>query len=121
MVNLNVNTVMNFGNLLGFSIKIPMLLQEYYDQWADPMEYYLNGIDVDLWRLIDKVPSHVDRLEEVGTTGEAEDMIFLQNKEKANDKRCVYELRGALPRVMYNYIRGCTTSQEIWNMLKENY
>lgn len=48
MENLNVNTVMNYENLLGSATKILMLLPEYYDQWADHMEDFLNGIDEDL-------------------------------------------------------------------------
>lgn len=49
MANLNVNSMMNFDNMLGLSIKIQMLLPEYYDQWADRMDDYLNGIDEHLW------------------------------------------------------------------------
>lgn len=48
-------------------------------------------------------------------------MIALGNKKKANDKRCIRELCGALPPVVYNYIRGYNTSQEIWNTLKEKF
>ena len=31
------------------------------------------------------------------------------------------ELRGALPPVVYNYIRSCKTAKDIWNTLKEKY
>ena len=31
------------------------------------------------------------------------------------------ELRSARPPVVYNYVRTCKTSKEIWNMLKERY
>ena len=31
------------------------------------------------------------------------------------------ELRGALPPVVYNYIRSCKTAKEIWITLKEKY
>lgn len=49
MANLNVNTLVNFVNLFGSFMKIPMLLPEYYDQWVDRMEDYLNEINEDLW------------------------------------------------------------------------
>ena len=53
MVNFNMNTMTSFSHLLGSSTKIPMLIPEYYDQWADRMEDYLNGIDEELWKCID--------------------------------------------------------------------
>ncbi|CAI9260141.1 unnamed protein product [Lactuca saligna] len=68
---------------------------------ADRMEYYLNGIDVDLWRLIEKGPSYAHCLETDGITVATEDMIFLANKQKANDKICLCELHRALPQVVY--------------------
>lgn len=48
-------------------------------------------------------------------------MIALGNKQKANDKRCIRELRGALTPVVYNYIRGCKTAHEIWSTFKEKF
>lgn len=62
MVNLNVNIVMNYANLLGSATKIPMLLLEYYDQWTDCMEDYLNGIDEVLWRSISVGPYRAGHL-----------------------------------------------------------
>lgn len=45
------------------------------------------------------------------------------NKNKANDKKCLHELWGGLPFVIYNYIRGYKTAKEIWvpwqNCIKE--
>lgn len=60
MTNLNVNTMMNYANLLISSIKIPMLLPKYYDQWVGHMEDYLDGIDKDLCRSTDKGPFRAD-------------------------------------------------------------
>lgn len=48
MENLNVNTMMNFVNFLGYATKIPMLIPEYYNQEVDHTEDYLNVIDEDL-------------------------------------------------------------------------
>ena len=56
MANLNVNTKMNYANLLGFATKILMMIPKYYDQWVDRIEDYLYRIDEDLWRSIDKGP-----------------------------------------------------------------
>ena len=52
--------------------KTPMLLPEYYDQWADRMEDNLTGIDKDLCRSIDKGPYRVDVVQAVGTTAQSE-------------------------------------------------
>lgn len=57
----------------------------------------------------------------VGNVVAAKDMITQGNKKNANDKRCVRELQGALPPIVYNYIRGCKTAKVIWNTLKEKY
>lgn len=78
--------MMNYTNLLGSSTKIPMLLSEFYDQWADPMEDYLNRIDEDLWRLIQKGPYRGDQLQAVSIADNAEEVIAQGNKHKANDK-----------------------------------
>lgn len=43
------------------------------------------------------------------------------SKQQANNKRCIHELRGALPPVVYNYICGCKTAQDIWKTLKEKF
>ena len=52
MATFNMNTMTSYSHLLGSSTKIPMLILEFYDQWADCMEEYLNGIDEDLWKCI---------------------------------------------------------------------
>ena len=40
---------------------------------------------------------------------------------KKNEKRCLRELRGALPPVVYNNVRGLKSANEIWNTLKQKY
>lgn len=62
-------------------------------------------IDDDLWRFVSLGPYRVDHLQAVGNVGVVEYMIAQGNKQKENDK--ISELRGALPPVVYNYIRGC--------------
>lgn len=83
---------MDYTNLLGSSTKIPMLLLEYYDQWSDRMEDYLNGIDKDLWRSIDKGPYRVDRVQAMGIAAQSKDMTTTLLKKEASDKRCIGEL-----------------------------
>lgn len=71
------------------------------------MEDYLNNIDEDLWRSIETGPYHAYLVQVVGNVGVTEDMIAQGNKKKANDNKCLRELRGALLPFVYNYIRGC--------------
>lgn len=80
--------------MLGSARKIQMLIPEYYEQWADIMEDYLDGIDDDLIRSINKGPFLQEMLIIVAT---AEYMITQGNKMKENYKRCLSELRGVLP------------------------
>lgn len=48
-----------------------------------------------------------------GTTGTAADMVARANTKKACDGKSLREMRGALPLVVYNYVRGCTSAKEI--------
>ncbi|CAI9269200.1 unnamed protein product [Lactuca saligna] len=57
----------------------------------------------------------------VGMSATSEDMISRGSKMQENDKKCRRELRGALPPVVYNYVRGCETAKQIWDTLKEKY
>ena len=96
-----------------------MLIPEYYDQWADRMEDYLNGIDEELWNCINGTllpPVNVQTIGAFGTSNQVNDQL---DRMKKNEKRCMRELRGALPPVVYNYIRGCKTAKDIWITLKE--
>ena len=36
-----------------------------------------------------------------------------KDKCEANDNKCLHELRGALPPVVYNFVCGCKTAKEI--------
>lgn len=85
------------------------------------MDDYLKGIDEDLWKSIDKGPYHDDLVQAIGNVGAAENMVAHGNKRKANDKKCLCELKGALPPIVYNYVSGCKTTKEIWDALKEKY
>ncbi|KAL7592013.1 hypothetical protein Lser_V15G31779 [Lactuca serriola] len=121
MANFNMNTMTSYSHLLGSSTKILMLIPKYYDQWVHHMEDYLNGIDEDLWKcIIGKVHS-LTMLQNVGTVAASKDVAQQAEKPKKNEKRCMRELRGALPPVVYNYLHSCKTSKEIWDILKEKY
>ena len=121
MANFNMNTMTSFSHLLGSSTKIPMLIPEYYDQWADRMEDYLNGIDEELWNCINGTVLPPVNVQSIGASASSNDVTEQQNRLKKNEKRCMRELRGALPPVVYNYIRSCKTAKEIWITLKEKY
>lgn len=94
-----------------------MLLLEYYDQWADRMDDYLNGIQEDL----DKGLYRADHVQAVGTIVESEDLTITHVKQEANDKICIHELQIALLPIFYGYIHECKATQEIWNTLKEKF
>lgn len=68
------------------------------------MENYLNGIDEHLWRCITNGNYHPLMLEQVGTAGSYADVVVRTEKQEANDNKCLHELHGALPLVVYNYI-----------------
>ena len=121
MANFNMNTMTSFSHLLGSSTKIPMLIPEYYDQWADRMEDYLNGIDEELWNCIDGTVQAPANVQPIGPSTASAEVADQQKRLKNNEKRCMRELRGALPPVVYNYIRSCKTAKDIWNTLKEKY
>lgn len=97
MENFNMNTMTSYSHLLGSSTKIYMLILEYYDQWADHMEDYLNGINEELWKFItdDVHPSFV--VQSVGTSATNQNVNEQTEKLLKSEKRCMRELRGALP------------------------
>lgn len=82
------------------------------------MKAFLNRIDEDLWRSIGKGPYHVDQVQAVGKIVQSEYFTTICLKKQGDDKRCIHELCGLLPLVVYNYIHG--SAQEIWNTPKEN-
>lgn len=77
------------------------------------MEDYLNEIDEDLWRCVKSDHFRPSMLAEIGNAGSITDVTAQADKKKPNDKRCMCELGGALPPVVYYYVRGCTTGKEI--------
>ena len=113
MANFNMNTMTSFSHLLGSSTKIPMLIPEYYDQWADRMEDYLNGIDEELWNCIDGTVQAPANVQPIGPSAASAEVADQEKRLKNNEKRCMRELRGTLPPVVYNYIRSCKTAKEI--------
>lgn len=121
MANLNMNSMTSFSHLLGSSMNIPMLIPKYYDQWADRMEKYLNGLDGELWNCITGNVLPPPNVQNIGSSGSTQTVSDQSTRLKNNDKRCMRELRGALPPIVYNYVRGCKSAKEIWNTLKEKF
>nr|KAJ0213712.1 hypothetical protein LSAT_V11C400159680 [Lactuca sativa] len=124
MANFNMNTTSGFSHILGSSTKIPMLIPEYYEPWADRMDDYPTGLDEDLWRCVKSgnfLPSMLTDVGIAGCAGSSIDVTTQTNKFKANYKRCIRELQGALPLIVYNYVRGYSTAKEIWDTLNEKY
>ena len=74
MANFNMNTMTSFSHLLGSSTKIPMLIPEYYDQWADRMEDYLNGIDEELWNCISGKGQLPDNVQTIGQSASSDEV-----------------------------------------------
>ena len=70
-----MNTMSSFSHLTGSSTKILMLILEYYEQWADRMEDYLNRIDEDLMRSIKRGEYCQVMLLDIGIAATNEDMI----------------------------------------------
>ncbi|XP_023757080.2 uncharacterized protein LOC111905620 [Lactuca sativa] len=121
MANFNMNTMTLYSHLLGSSTKILVLIPEYYDQYTDRMEDYLNGLDEELWKCINGTVRPPLNIQNIGSTGTTATVEEQQTRLEKHEKRCMRELRGALPPAVYNYIRGCKTAKEIWNTLKEKY
>ena len=104
MTNFSMNTMTSYSHLLGSSTKISMLIPEYYDQWANRVEDYLNGIDEEFWKCItDDVHSH-SFVQSVGTSTINPNVADQTTRLLKNKKKCMRELRGALPPVVYNYV-----------------
>lgn len=81
-----------------------MLIPECYEQWADRMHDYLNDIDEDMMKSINKGMFLPEMLLAMGTDPTFEDIRTQGNQMKENDKSCLRELRGALPPVVYKYV-----------------
>ncbi|XP_023769335.1 uncharacterized protein LOC111917936 [Lactuca sativa] len=121
MALFNLNSMTSFSHLLGSSTKILMLIPEYYDQWVDRMQDYLNGLDEELWNCISGEINPPAIVQPIGSSSTNSEVDNQSNRLKQLEKRCMRELRGALPPVVYNYVRTCTTAKEIWNNLKDKF
>ena len=75
------------------------------------MEDYLIGFDEDLWRCVKRGNFCPSMFSDVGSDGSSVDVTTQTNKFKANDKRCMFKLRGALPPVVYNYVQRFSTAK----------
>lgn len=50
-------------------------------------------------------------VEDVGIDAQNVNIMVTRMRRKANDKRFIHELRGTLPPIVYNYIRGYKITQ----------
>lgn len=74
------------------------------------MQDYLTGIDEDLWRSVKSGNFHHSMLTKIRNVGSFADVATQTDKYKSNDKRCMHELREALPPVVYNYVEWMQNS-----------
>ncbi|XP_023759491.1 uncharacterized protein LOC111907914 [Lactuca sativa] len=88
---------------------------------ADRMEDYLNGLDEELWVCISRTTQPPSNVQNIGSSNSTTAVDERSERMKKNEKRCLRELRGTLPPVVYNYVRGCKSAKEIWNTLKDKY
>ncbi|CAI9302889.1 unnamed protein product [Lactuca saligna] len=113
MVNFNMHTMTSFSHMLVSSTKIPMLIPKYYNQWVDHMEDYLNGLDEELWDCIDGNNLPPRNVQNIGSFATSQTVNDHTERLKKNEKICMRELRGALPPVVYNYVRSWELSSII--------
>ena len=117
MGSFNLNSMTSFSHLLGPSTKIQMLIPEYYDQWVDRMQDYLNGLDEELWSCISRNVNPPTNVQPIGSSFGSSGVENQTDHLKKLEKRCMRELWGALPKVVYNYVRTCTNAKRsgtIW-------
>ncbi|XP_052622499.1 uncharacterized protein LOC128127833 [Lactuca sativa] len=83
----------SFSHLLGSSTKILMLIPEYYDQWADRMQDYLNGLDEDLWNCISGEINPPATVQSIGASSSSSEVENQSNRLKQLEKKYMRELR----------------------------
>ncbi|XP_052622370.1 uncharacterized protein LOC128127731 [Lactuca sativa] len=81
----------SFSHLLGSSTKIPMLILEYYDQWADRMQDYLNGLDEDLWNCISGEINPPATVQSIGASSSSSENKSSDSKGNFENKNRVDE------------------------------
>ena len=77
----------------------------------------MNGIEEELWKYItgDVRPPHVQK---IGTSSNNQNVQEQAKRLQKNKKKCMRELRGALPPIVDTYVCTCETSKEIWDILQ---
>ena len=85
------------------------------------MEDYLNEMDEELWSCISGTAQPPLNVQNIRSLGSASAVSEQSSRLENNEKCCMRELRGALPPVVYNYVCGCKTANDIWNTLKEKF
>lgn len=104
MLNFSVNSMMNFSNLFGSSTRF----------WCWFQNTTISGQIVWIITLMESKRIYGDQLIKFH-------IMIIVFKKQANNKRYIYELHGALPPVVFNYIYGYITTKEIWNKHKEKF
>lgn len=89
MVNFNMNTMTYYSYLLGSSTKIPMLILEFYAQWADRMEDYLNEIDEEFWKFITSDVRPPPAVQNIGISSNNQNFKEQADKLQKNEKKCM--------------------------------
>ena len=89
MASFNMNSMTSFSHLLGSSTKIPMLIPEYYDQWADHMQDYLNGLDEELWNCISGEITPPTNVQPIGSSSSNSGVDNQTNRLKQLEKMCM--------------------------------
>lgn len=67
----------------------------------------------DLWRSIWSGPREENMVTNIGTASTLKSIAALTLRRKAHDRKCMNELRGALPLVVYGYVRGRKNAKDI--------
>ena len=70
------------------------------------MEEYLKGLDEDLWIPIKEGDYDENWINFVGGAPNTEPIAATKRRKEENDWKCMWGLRGALPPVVYGYVRG---------------
>ena len=87
MASFNLNSMTSFSHLLGSSTKIPMLIPEYYDQWANRMQDYLNGLDEELWKCISGEINQPAQVQPIGMSSSSSEVNDQTNRLKQLERR----------------------------------
>ncbi|XP_052625954.1 uncharacterized protein LOC128132971 [Lactuca sativa] len=119
MGSFNLNSMTSFSHLLGSSTKIPMLIPKYYDQWADRMQDYLNGLDEDLWNCISGEINPLATVQSIGVSSSSSEKPF-NTKNKSSDSKGNFENKNRADEKLKEVKKDSKSEMEkMEKMLKE--